>query len=168
MINNLCASSLSRTVRSSKLLAWEKFAETKPVFICIHACKEMKTLLSRMLNRHTARLPTLLSSSIPSSPGLVMGRRSSQQFGFQRRQASSTLNSDVLELFGAFYLGEVPPEAVQSAEVPQELRKFERELVAVSRSLSSEAGGRASSQSDRKSTRLNSSHSGESRMPSSA
>ena len=73
-----------------------------------------------------------------------MGRRSSQQFGFQRRQPSSTLNSDVLELLGAFYLGEVPPEAVQSAEVQQELRKFERELVAVSRSLSSEAGGGAS------------------------
>ena len=76
-----------------------------------------------------------------------MGSRSSQQFGFQWRLPSTTLNYEFMELLGAVYLGEVHPDALQSAEVQQELRKFERQVNAVARSLSSEARGGASSRS---------------------
>lgn len=73
-----------------------------------------------------------------------MGRRSRRQFGFRRQPSTPLEYTEVLELVGAVHLGEVPPDALQSAEVQQVLRNFERELVAVSRSLSSEAGGGAS------------------------
>ena len=73
-----------------------------------------------------------------------MGRRLRWQFGFWRQPSTPLEYTEVLELVGAVHLGEVPPDALQSAEVQQVLCNFERELVAVSRSLSSEAGGGAS------------------------
>ena len=70
-----------------------------------------------------------------------MGGRSRLEYTFGCQPSTPSEYLAVLELMGAVRMGELPPEVLESAEVQRVLRNFSRELVAVSRSFSSEAGG---------------------------